>query len=347
MRWSQPFSRLSHNHRVRAFLLTGVLVLLGTLTGLVLLLQLYILALERSEESYTVVEPVTPFPVGVDPRTGSITELPSADQYYQKLLADQSVMHLSQDDSSWRRWVNHLVHNNRLWQQFASPMTRVLVIWPGERKEQAIDLFGDILQWNSSQRAEFSELVLAPHASLTEGVFLPGRYVVQRDATPQMVAQLVNERFYEAIGQRYTKEVAAQVPLSDALTIASLLQREAYGAEDMRIISGVIWNRLFSDMNLQIDATLQYVKGSRPYGPWWPKVIPADKYLPSEYNTYLNPGLPPAPIANPSVEAVFAALNPRETECFYYFHDSDGSFYCSSSYKEHVAKLKAIYGQGR
>jgi UPF0755 protein len=101
-------------------------------------------------------------------------------------------------------------------------------------------------------------------------------------------------------------------------------------------------------MPLQLDATLQYVKASNPNeATWWPAVRPNDKFLESPYNTYQYKGLPPQPIANPSTEAVLAALNPTTTDCFYYFHGPDAQYYCSVTYEEHVNKLRVVYGQGR
>ena len=115
----------------------------------------------------------------------------------------------------------------------------------------------------------------------------------------------------------------------------------------MRDISGIIWNRLFINMPLQLDASLQYAKGTDSKTSWWPQVRPADKYIESDFNTYANKGLPPAPISNPSLDAIIAALNPKKTECMYYFHDQRGGFHCNETYEEHVAALKRIYGQGR
>ena len=81
---------------------------------------------------------------------------------------------------------------------------------------------------------------------------------------------------------RYTDEIKLQVPLENALVIASLLEREAHDFTDMRYISGVIWNRLFIDMPLQLDATLQYARGSRTSeSRWWPKIVPRDKFIES------------------------------------------------------------------
>ncbi|PIZ54462.1 aminodeoxychorismate lyase, partial [Candidatus Uhrbacteria bacterium CG_4_10_14_0_2_um_filter_41_21] len=105
--------------------------------------------------------------------------------------------------------------------------------------------------------------------------------------------------------------------------------------------------RLFINMRLQIDSSLQYVRGSNPNEPWWPIPVPNDKYLDSPYNTYQNKGLPPGPIANPSIDAIIATLNPRETDCLFYFHDSDSNFHCTPTYKEHVALLKKYFGKGK
>ena len=145
----------------------------------------------------------------------------------------------------------------------------------------------------------------------------------------------------------FPEEIAEKVPLEDALAIASLLEREAYDFEDMRYISGIIWNRLFADMKLQLDATLQYAKGTKSPSSWWPRVVPADKYIVSPYNTYAHEGLPPTPIANPSIDAIVAALNPRKTNCMFYFHDRQSNFHCAETYEEHVELLKQHYGRGR
>jgi UPF0755 protein len=206
---------------------------------------------------------------------------------------------------------------------------------------------GKILGWSPSERAQFIKLVSSSTPELSEGKFYPGTYVVERYANPEAVAPLVMERFEGEVLARYTPAVADTVPLTDALTIASLLEREAAGYDDMRLISGVIWNRLFAGMKLQIDATLQYAKGSQHTRKWWPVPTPQDKDIASPFNTYQNEGLPPHAIANPSLGAIIAALNPKKTECFFYFHDKKGNFHCSVTYEEHVELLKKHYGRGK
>lgn len=284
------------------------------------------------------------FPVSVDPVREVIVENPEVEEYFDEHIAGSNgtARHVS--------WIGKAIGKLALmdwYQNLASASSRLLVILPGERKEEVGAHFAKILGWSADEREAFIRTIAEAEPALGEGKYAPGRYIVVKGAGPEEVAELVLTRFSEEVLTRYTPSTDAVVPIEHALTIASLLEREAYDFEDMRLIAGVIWNRLFIDMNLQIDATLQYAKGSRPQEPWWPKVLPRDKYIESPYNTYENPGLPPAPIANPSVEAILAALNPKKTDCLYYFHDRNAGFHCAPTYEEHVALLKEYYGRGK
>jgi UPF0755 protein len=232
------------------------------------------------------------------------------------------------------------IFTNHIFQQLASPISRTLVIYSGQRTEEISDAFAKILRWNNEEKATFETLAASFPPSYAEGVLYPGRYYVERDSGPELIIQNISARFDETVRSRYTPEIEAVLPLADALIIASLIEREANNFTNMREISGVIWNRLFIDMPLQLDATLQYVRGENPGEPWWPVPRPADKFLDSPYNTYKNKGLPPAPIANPSIDAITAALNPINTDCIFYFHTPDGSFFCSVTYEDHVRKLR-------
>lgn len=280
--------------------------------------------------------PVLPFPVSVDPTTKTITENPAAFWYVEQEFNTHHIHPVQQD--WWQKVVASLIEQD-WYQQLAAPSSRLIVIWSGERSEEVATAVGGVLRWDRPERDEFRERV-ASSTGFVEGAFFPGRYLVSYDASPAVVAAVLSERFANEVTARYTPAVAARVPLSDAIVIASLLEREAYDLADMRIISGVIWNRLFIDMPLQLDATLQYVRGSTPGEPWWPHPRPSDKFLDSPFNTYQNSGLPPAAISNVSLEALFAALNPVPTDCLFYFHERDGTFHCSETYSEHRAKLR-------
>lgn len=289
--------------------------------------------------------PLTVFPVSVNAYTKQIYENPSTEAYVEQHFAEASVPYIH---SGWFDALLSKLSLFEVYQNFASLSTRMVVIQPGERKEQIAQNLGKILTWSPDEQHTFLSLVSSSTPILAEGKFYPGRYTVNRDITPEEMASLVNERFNQEILARYTDEVSSHVALEDALSIASLLEREAYDFNDMRHISGVIWNRLFADMRLQIDASLQYAKGDNPRKKiWWQKVVPNDKFIESPYNTYAHEGLPPAPISNPSTSAIVAALNPIKTDCMYYFHDKNGAFYCTRTYEEHVARLKEIYGRGK
>lgn len=311
-----------------------------TLCGIVLLLVSKNIILSAAERKIAI-ESTKPFPVSVNVHTKTIAENATVDQYYYSTLAA--------DPHSTDHWWNKVAaaFSDTYWyQNLASPVSRIAVIWPGDRKEEISKHLGDILAWSKVDREEFIRLIDTSAPVLAEGKYFPGQYVTHKGATPRDMYTLVSEAFKTTVLNHYTPEVHNQVPLEDALIIASLIEREASDFENMREVSGVIWNRLFSDMPLQLDATLQYVKGSSPYQPaWWPVVRPADKYLESPFNTYKYDGLPPAPIANPSAEAILAALNPVVTDCLFYFHDNK-NYHCSPTYEEHVSKLRSLYGRG-
>jgi len=285
-----------------------------------------------------------PFPISVDSRNQMIVESTEVDKYFDIHVAgsDPSLGKLS-----WLGKISNKLGVERWPQYLANPLSRTVVILSGERREQVSNHFARVLGWNKEEEQIFLDLVSSSSPAMVEGKYYPGSYLVEKSISPEAMAGIINDAFANEILARYPNRLEKKVSLEEALVIASILEREAYDFEDMRLISGVIWNRLFLGMNLQLDATLQYAKGSLPYGTWWPKVVPADKYIDSPYNTYENEGLPPTPIANPSVESVLAALNPVETECIFYFHNRQAEFFCSPDYEGHVKLLKQEYGQGK
>jgi UPF0755 protein len=125
------------------------------------------------------------------------------------------------------------------------------------------------------------------------------------------------------------------------VTLASLIEREAKHAEDRPIVSSVIHNRLDIGMKLDIDATLQYIKGYDPIQKrWWPNNITnEDKKSASLYNTYARTGLPPAPISNPGLSSLEAAVDPAKTDYLFYITDSNGVNRYAKTLDEHEANI--------
>lgn len=324
----------------RLYLLVGILVALC----LTFLLLPTLFALQQSLHASPANLP--PFPITVDPKSKTITEDPKVDAQFNSEHTSLSAAAINAT-SNMLEVAALSIAATSLYQLMAAPIApQFVTIQAGYRQEQVAGAFGSELKWTKADKTAFLKSIATTSPTLTEGMFSPGTYAVTRETTATDVQQALNDRFISSIRARYATTTEAIVPLSQSLIIASLLERETSDPEEMRIISGIIWNRLFSGMKLQLDATLQYAKGTTRNG-WWPIVAPRDKYIKSAYNTYQNVGLPPTPIANPSVAAVFAALNPKNTTCLYYFHDNDGGFHCSDTYEAHVKMLKQVFGRGK
>ncbi|MEJ0001794.1 MAG: endolytic transglycosylase MltG [bacterium] len=215
----------------------------------------------------------------------------------------------------------------------ANPYVRIVKVQEGLRNEQVADIVGDKLAWSEAEKAEFLNSVSV------EGHIFPKTYLLDQDADPAAVTETMTDEFAKEMG-KVKKPASMQIINQDtAIKIASIIQREAAGKQDMNLISGIIWNRLFNGMKLQIDATLQYAKGNEEDG-WWTKVDSADKTIESAYNTYLYQGLPPGPISNPGLAAISAAFNPAKTDCLFYLHDKRHKIHCAKTYEEHLVNIK-------
>ncbi len=218
-----------------------------------------------------------------------------------------------------------------------SPYLAWISIPRGVRKEQIAEILAKQLSWTREQKEQWLSVDTNPSPSYVEGVYYPDTYLIPSDQTPAQVASRMRERFSEVF-MPYAQEAAEKgIKWQTVLIMASLIEREAAGP-DRALIAGILWNRIENGMKLQVDATLQYIKGNQEDG-WWGKVLSEDKYLDSPFNTYQHYGLPPHPIAEPSVEAVRAVLNPEETNCLFYLHDNSGQIYCSPSYKGHLTNI--------
>lgn len=218
------------------------------------------------------------------------------------------------------------------------PALEWVVIPEGWRKEQIAEALAAALDWNDQRKADWVNKFTAMKYDYVEGVYFPDTYLIPKDEGGLAVAQRFINKFNEKFAPYEDKFTQANIKWTTALKIASLVQREAAGAEDMPLIAGIIWNRLNQGMKLDIDATVQYARGDAGAG-WWAPIKPADKQIDSPYNTYLYKGLPIHPIANPGLEAIDAVLNSTQTDCLYYLHDAQRQIHCAKTYEEHQANI--------
>ncbi|MBX4198201.1 endolytic transglycosylase MltG [Candidatus Parcubacteria bacterium] len=210
---------------------------------------------------------------------------------------------------------------------------RFVYIPEGLRREQIANQFATALGWTNKEKEKL--------LGIDEGYLFPGIYVVSANAGPSDISKKLNDAFIKNVIDKQENLKNKTVDVDTIMKIASIIQREAAGPQDMEVISGIIWNRLFQGMNLDIDATLQYVKGNEET--WWPGVNPEDKSLDSPYNTYKNVGLPPSPISNPGEAAINAALNPAQTKALFYIHDRNRKIHTAETYEQHKRNIQRYY----
>lgn len=218
----------------------------------------------------------------------------------------------------------------------ANPSMRIVRVQEGLRREEVAQVVADRLDWNVAQKEEFINNTSDVNV---EGHYFPKTYLIYKDDSPSQVTTTMVDEFGMQI-DKVKKPKSKQIINEEmAIKIASIIQREAGGKSDMALISGIIWNRIFNGMKLQIDATLQYAKGNEEDG-WWRQVTSEDKKIKSSYNTYLYAGLPPGAIANPGMDAIFAAYNPQKTSCLFYLHDKNRQIHCAKTYEEHKKNIE-------
>lgn len=237
----------------------------------------------------------------------------------------------------------YLYKNMSIWNKISKfkkgPELKWIKVLPGMRKEQIGEILGESFGWSDEEVKKWNEVYTRMKYEYKEGVYFPDTYLIPVKEGGLDIANRMINNFNEKFAPYYDTAAEKNIQWTTALKIASLIQREAGGKEDMGVISGVIWNRLDKNMNLQIDATVQYAKGKTD-GEWWSHVSPSDLKIESVYNDYLNKGLPPTPICNPGIDAINAALNPAETECLFYLHDGNRQIHCAKTYEEHLENVK-------
>lgn len=164
-----------------------------------------------------------------------------------------------------------------------------------------------------------------------EGYLFPATYDFKKGTSAQEVVNAMLERFDEAFGDKYyTRAKEVNITVDEAITMASIVERETNAEGERAKVAGVFYNRLNSDMKLESCATVQYILGTNK-----PVLTVADTQTDSPYNTYLHKGLPIGPICSPGAECIKAALYPEKTEALYFLLGTDGKHIFSKTYEEH------------
>ncbi|MSR82485.1 MAG: endolytic transglycosylase MltG [Candidatus Latescibacteria bacterium] len=211
---------------------------------------------------------------------------------------------------------------------------------------------GLLLQQNGlADSARFVTLVhdrnftrkLGIDAPSLEGYLFPQTYMFNRTTTEEEIIRRMLEEFDKVFtGSFYARLDSLKLSLNQALTVASIVEREAVVQKERALIAGVFLARLERSMMLESCPTVEYAMGYHKE-----HLENADLEIDSPYNTYKYPGLPPGPIANPGQASIQATLFPAKTDYLYFVARGDGTHVFSHTNEQHEAAKRAIRNGAR
>jgi UPF0755 protein len=203
----------------------------------------------------------------------------------------------------------------------------------GLRKEEIAEILSKDL---GLSEVEFNQIA-------EEGFLYPDTYLVPKNPSAQMVADMLTNTF----NMKVTDDMRAQIKKkgmteAEVVTLASILEREAFGDNDRQEIANILYRRIQEGIPLQVDATVQYVLGYQPQEKrWWKKELSFDDLkIDSPYNTYKVTGLPPGPISNPGIKSIQAVINANaNTPYLFYIHDAEGNTHYAKDSEGHQKNI--------
>ena len=217
----------------------------------------------------------------------------------------------------------------------SASLTEVMfTVLPGWRMEEiaaslptsGLDITPDAFLAAASAPANAPDFL--PAGATAEGFLPPGEYVLSRTTSAEQLVFTLLQSFSSKLTPDLRNGFANHgLTVYQAVTLASIIQREAMVDDEMPMIASVFYNRLAIDMPLQTDPTVQYALGyNTTQGTWWTNPLSlTDLQFNSPYNTYLYAGLPPGPISSPSLAALQAVAFPAESNYYFFQARCDGS----------------------
>ncbi len=172
-----------------------------------------------------------------------------------------------------------------------------------------------------------------------EGSILPDTYEYQPGEDRSMVLKRMQAAMTKTLADLWPKRTARAVVKSpaEAIVLASIVEKEPGKASERRTIAGVYSNRLAVGMKLDADPTVIYpITAGKPLGR---RIRQSELRRDTGYNTYLKPGLPKGPIANPGRDSIMAVLDPAETDALYFVADGSGGHVFGKTLAEHNANV--------
>jgi UPF0755 protein len=171
--------------------------------------------------------------------------------------------------------------------------------------------------------------IMPKNSTNLEGLLFPKTYeIVEKTTADDLVEMMLHQFTVDTASLDFSKASPLRLTPYQVIIVASLIEREAKVERDRPLIASVIYNRLARPMRLQIDATVEYAILLQTGHYKYPLTTQDYTDVHSAYNTYLVDGLPPGPIASPGLASLQAALNPANTDYYYYVLTSDQRSHC-------------------
>lgn len=180
----------------------------------------------------------------------------------------------------------------------------------------------------------FTRELAGPSAPSLEGYLFPETYFFTRGMTEKEILKTFVSRFND-LARPVLKSDTLSV--HEALTLASMVEREAAVDEERPLIAGIFLNRLKKHMPLESCVTVEYAMGRKKK-----QLLDEDLRIDSPYNTYRHAGLPPGPVGNPGLKSIRAVMDPAPTDDLFFVARGDGRHIFSKTWADHQrAKRKA------
>jgi UPF0755 protein len=186
-----------------------------------------------------------------------------------------------------------------------------------------------------------------PTPRIAEGSLLPDSYGYERGESRAAVARRMQAAMRKTLDELWPKN-SGKCPVASreqAVTLASIVEKETGKASERATVAGVYCNRLKIGMKLDADPTVIYpITRGKPLGR---RIKRSELTADTGYNTYRRPGLPAGPIANPGRESIAAVLNPASTKALYFVADGTGGHVFAETFQQHQANVQRWYALRR
>lgn len=211
------------------------------------------------------------------------------------------------------------------------------------KNKEGKDILDLLLGISADDPASYDFLKDKPEKAGLEGFLFPDSYRFREGAAADVIIVKMLDNFNKKLDndlrqaindRRQAFKNGNPLTIFEAITMASIIQKEVRTPEDMKMVAGIFYNRLNTGMKLEADSTLNFITDSHR-----DRATYEDLRIDSLYNTYKYAGLPPGPISNPGLEAIKAAVYPAKTDYFYFLTASGGQVIYSKTYAEHLKNI--------